>query len=537
MQNNMSGKQPIWILSDDFKNQFTPSELTALIARAGEPASGCADMELRSCTGFRAGAAAARFLKQWEIARAAQACGIALRRPIAIGCCKRLGFIREAYLVVETIPAGLSLKDCLDRHGPRPDFINLPEDRDLMDLFAAFAAQLRKVCRLSVDFHLGDVLLRVDAEGRPCLYLADMDKVALKRPGTGRTRIDNLRMLDAVLWGRAPSRAQLLFMRMYLRRLADWCETVLRACRRLADMPGELRFFSGRCGKDADMRKLALRDLRGYMKRGEHEAALLRLLEDPDALFSRHDATILKNSRTTAALLLQAPELAWPVYLKRYNFKGPLFACKYLLRRSRAQRAAQTACALRARDVPTPEVLAFLDRRRFGFLQAAYLLTRALPGAEGLDQYAEKRFPGWQPDEKRIFIAHLAAMLKAAHGQGMLHGDLKAKNILVAADGRGSEKIYFIDLDATRLRAAAPLSERCRDLARLNCSFLNTALVSRTHRLLFLHHYVEGDPQAGLKDAWNMVLELSWRKLLKSQRAFISQGIVLIALALLRLSM
>jgi tRNA A-37 threonylcarbamoyl transferase component Bud32 len=149
----------------------------------------------------------------------------------------------------------------------------------------------------------------------------------------------------------------------------------------------------------------------------------------------------------------------------------------------------------------------------------------------------EKRFPGWQPDEKRAFIGRLAGMLKAAHGRGMLHGDLKAKNILVAADGRGGEKIYFIDLDAARLRPAAPISERCRDLARLNCSFLNTALVSRTHRLLFLHHYVEGDPQAGLKDAWNMVLELSWRKLLKSQRAFISQGIVLIALALLRLSM
>ena len=515
----MSGKQPTWILAEDFKNQFIPAQLSGLITGDGAPASGCADMELRSCTGFRA---AARFFKQWEIARAVQARGIGLRRPIAIGCRKSLGCISAAYLVVETIPGSMPLKDFLDRHGPRPDFIGLPDNRDLMDVFSAFAAQLRKVCLLSADFHLGDVLIRVAADGAPCLYLADLGKMELRRPGAGRTRIDNLRMLDAVLWGRGPSRAQLLFMRMYLRRLADWRETVLRAGKRLADMPGELRFFSGRCGKDADMRKLALRDMRGYMKRGEHEAALLRLLEAPDAVFNRPDAVILKNSRTTAALLLQAPEIVWPVYLKRYNSKGPLFAFKYLLRRSRAQRAWQTACALRARDAPTPEVLAFLDRRRFGFLQAAYLLTRALPGAEGLDRYVEKRFPGWQPDEKRAFIGRLAGVLKAAHRQGVLHGDLKAKNILVAADGRGGEKIWFIDLDAARLRAAAPLSERCRDLARLNCSFLNTALVSRTHRLLFLHHYVEGDPQAGLKDAWRLVLEHSWRKLLKSGRAFTS---------------
>ncbi len=102
----------------------------------------------------------------------------------------------------------------------------------------------------------------------------------------------------------------------------------------------------------------------------------------------------------------------------------------------------------------------------------------------------------------------------------MVHGDLKAKNILVAADSRAGEQFWFIDLDATRLRASAPLSERCRDLARLNCSFLNTALVSRTHRLFFLQCYIEGDPQAGLKDAWKTVLEFSWRKLLKSGREF-----------------
>ena len=119
----------------------------------------------------------------------------------------------------------------------------------------------------------------------------------------------------------------------------------------------------------------------------------------------------------------------------------------------------------------------------------------------------------------------------------MVHGDLKAKNILIAADDKGNEKIWFIDLDATRLRATASLAERCRDLARLNCSFLNTAMVSRTQRHFFLKCYMEDDLQAGLQEAWSMVLELSWRKLLKAKRAFASPAIALIALDLLRLSM
>ncbi len=529
----MSGKQLNWILAEDFKHQFTPAQLTDLIARDGAPVAGIPEVEIKGCTGRDA----ARLLKEWEMAAALASRGIVLRRPIALGMKKSRCLMHEAYLVIETIPGSMTLKDFLYRHGPRPDFICLPEGIDLMELFVAFAARLRTVCLLSADFHLGDVLISIDADSKPQLYLAAVDKVELKRSGTKKMRVDNMRMLDAVLWGRGPSRAQLLFIRMYLRRLARWRTTVLCGWRRLADIFGELQFSPGRAEMDASIRELAIGDMRGCMKRGEHEAGLLKLLEAPDGLFTRPDAVILKNSRTTAALLLQPPELPWPVYVKCYNPKGCFFAIKYLLRRSRARRVWQMARDLRARDVPTPEALAFVERRRFGLLQAAYLVTRALPGAESLDRYVEKHFPGWQPDEKRAFIGRLSEFLKAAHAQGMVHGDLKAKNILIAADDKGNEKIWFIDLDATRLRATASLAERCRDLARLNCSFLNTAMVSRTQRLFFLKCYMEDDLQAGLQEAWSMVLELSWRKLLKAKRAFASPAIALIALDLLRLSM
>jgi tRNA A-37 threonylcarbamoyl transferase component Bud32 len=520
MQNNMSGRQLNWVLADDFKDQVTPAALAALADQAGKPAAVAAGMELRSGSGLRARSCADLFLKYWETARALQARGIALRRPIAIGCRRSMGFIRAAYLIIETLPGSMQLKDFLDRHGPRPESLNLPANTDLIDIFAAFAAQLRKVCILSTGFHLGDVLIRIAPDGSPCLYLADVDKLELKHPGAGHRRIDNLRMLDAVLWGRAPSRAQLLFMQMYLSRLADWRETLLRLGRRLADMLKELRVIPSGNAQGEDMRRLAAHGLRGCMKQGEHEEALLKLLEAPDTLFNRPDVVILKNSPTTSALLLQTPELPWPVYIKRYNPKGSLFALRYLLRRSRAQRAWQTARNLCARHIPTPEPLAFQDRRPCGFLQASYLVTRALAGADGLDRYVEKHFPAWPIDTKRAFLGRLAGLLKAAHGHGMMHGDLKAKNILVESGCRAGEQFLFIDLDATQVRASAPFFERYRDLARLNCSFLNTALVSRTHRLFFLRCYVADNPQAELRVAWKTVLNFSWRKLLKSGREF-----------------
>ncbi len=505
----MSGKSFSWVIAEEFKNKFTPDQLDAGIAQKNTSA----DIAFSRSGNSRA--MAGRVQITWSLARDLQARNIALQRPIALGLSRRFGCLREACLAVEIIPGAIPLKGYIDRYGPRPGGLLLPDGRDLIDLFIDFSSRLRKTCILPPDFHLGDVLIRAAADGSPALYLADAARLTPKRSTSGRTRVDSLLMLDAVLWGKAPSRQQLFFARLYLYRMSQWLQSFHR---RAGDLVQELRFFSS-CPPDGQI-TCCFRTgaLQGCVQSGQYENTLLKLLENPAALFSRSDAAVLKNSPTTTALLLQIPELPFPIFVKRYNSKGRLFGLKYLLRRSRARRAWCLARQLEGLPVPTPEVLGFVEQRRFGFLQAAYLITCGLVHTEILDVYIEKHFAQWNMKTKNLFIQQVAAMLRDAHGRGLLHGDLKAKNILVASDGE-TEKLWLIDLDAARLRKQPGLAECCDDLARLNCSFLNTARISRPQRLLFLKTYVQ-DKQPALREAWQTILKLSSRKLRKSGRSF-----------------
>jgi hypothetical protein len=65
------------------------------------------------------------------------------------------------------------------------------------------------------------------------------------------------------------------------------------------------------------------------------------------------------------------------------------------------------------------------------------------------------------------------------------------------------------------------LQDRCRDLARLNCSFLDTGRVSTAHRLAFLKTYLGAVKREDLHAAWQTTLELTGKKLKKSNRSFI----------------
>jgi tRNA A-37 threonylcarbamoyl transferase component Bud32 len=504
----MSGKTFSWIIAEEFKNKFTPDQLAACIAKNNTSP----DIEF-----FRSGNSrtqALRFHQAWQTAQALQSRNINFRRPIALGLRKQFGYMREACLAVEIIPGSIPLKDYIDRFGPRPSGLKLPEGRDLTDLFIGFSAQLRAACVLPVDFNLGDVLLRATEDGSPALHLADAGRLAPKRATAGRNRIDSLLMLDAVLWGKAPSRHQLLFARMYQRSFSRWLRALGLRC---IDLASELRFFSLAAPDRPSTRCFRSGDLQGCLWRGPCENALVKMLENPDSLFSRPDAVILKNSATTTALLVQLPELPFPIYLKRYNSKGRLFGLKYLLRRSRARRAWSLAQKIEGRNTASPEVLAFADCRRFGLLKAAYLITRGIARPESLDEYIEKNFPRWGTQKKNMFVQRVAAMLRAVHALGLVHGDLKAKNILAAPEGE-HEKLWLIDLDAARLRKHPALDECRSDIARLNCSFLNTSRISRTQRLRFLQAYVQDEGE--LRQAWRSIWQHTEKKLRKAGRAF-----------------
>jgi tRNA A-37 threonylcarbamoyl transferase component Bud32 len=116
----------------------------------------------------------------------------------------------------------------------------------------------------------------------------------------------------------------------------------------------------------------------------------------------------------------------------------------------------------------------------------------------------------------------VAQQVKKMHDRGICHGDLKAKNILIRnQSGDGQHTCSLIDFDAVKILEHVEVKDRCRDLARLNCSFLNTSLVSGSHRLLFLKYYFGTAGRPELKKALRLVVRYTGMKLKKSGRAFV----------------
>jgi hypothetical protein len=98
---------------------------------------------------------------------------------------------------------------------------------------------------------------------------------------------------------------------------------------------------------------------------------------------------------------------------------------------------------------------------------------------------------------------------------------MKAKNILVKT-GDGQHLFFFLDLDSIRMKKSLPRRALIKDLARLNASFLDTRLLSRSDRMRFLITYLSEDPQTGSPKRlyWREITGTTENTLRKSGKRF-----------------
>ena len=123
------------------------------------------------------------------------------------------------------------------------------------------------------------------------------------------------------------------------------------------------------------------------------------------------------------------------------------------------------------------------ERRKSGFLEEAYLFTRALEGAVPLHEILSR------PDtfkHQTMLIEPTARVVAKMHTDGFFFRDLHAGNILIVPVADAPGRIYLVDLHKVWHTGWVPLWMRARDLAQLR----NSLSVSRTVRLRFLRSYL-----------------------------------------------
>lgn len=467
--------------------------------------------------------------REYALAAALHRRAISTPRPLAWGV--EGGGLRPcaSWLVTETVADAGSLLNYLERELPQaPPAEHRRTRRRLAVALGRFLARLHAAGVVHRDFHPGNLLLRFDAAGSPSLWLLDLHTVSLGPPCHWPARLVNLSVLNRYFALRAERTDRLRCWRAYVAAADN--PPPQRCVVELERMTEEsnLRLWRSRDVRPLHTNRYFTRirsaAVRGHFVRDLDRTVVNALLADPDAPFADPDVGVIKDSRssTVAELELSDGGVVRRVIYKRFRITDRRGSWLSLVRRSAAVRSWVFGHALVDRRLPTPRPLAVWHRVRNGVPQEGYLLTEKVDGAidlHGLVRRLES-LPSATARTELLARCHaLARLLRTLHQRGLSHRDLKASNILTAREG-DDLRFWFIDLVGIRRHSHVSRRRKVQNLARLNASFLNYPLVSRTIRLRFLRSYLRAGlhGSGGWKDRWRAIAAATERKRAKNAR-------------------
>jgi tRNA A-37 threonylcarbamoyl transferase component Bud32 len=440
------------------------------------------------------------------------AIGIPTIYPIALGERRKRKFLFENYLVSWEIPGTIPLDEFLESHlDEMAEPARSAVRQRLAKSLAVLTARLHNAGMTHIDFHPGNILVRLGPDDVPELSIIDLDALRQSSRLSWAKAQQNLALLDHYFWLRSTRTDRYRFLSAYLANRAGPTPDVRRFARGIENSTRAWaerlwRRWGRRCRsnnkyfqtfKGSASWAVTVRDL--------DSSEIARIMADPDAPFSGPQARIIKNSRTstvaeTTMLLAGSPTR---VVYKRFNRKKWIDPWLNLIRPSRAWRSWQAGADLASRGIPTPRNLAFLARRRsfwsnpFSWFlpHETYLVTIKQDKVVTLAEYIRRVLPTFSPEERLAAVQQLnhelARLVRALHERSLSHRDLKASNILVHLDAAETGTfLSLIDLVGVRLYSPVPRRRRIQNLARLSVSLSAAPGRSRAETLRFLRAYL-----------------------------------------------
>lgn len=475
---------------------------------------------------------------EYEHALAAAARGVPTFEPLAVGeTCRGVG-PRSSFLLTRTLPEARPLNSLLETTLPQwPDPRRARMRQRLAVALGGLLARLHDAGVTHLDLHPGNLLVRLDGDDRPELFLIDLHALRLGAPLSWRARRANLIILNRWFMLRCERSDRLRFWHAYcgetksrlhvseIRRLA-------RAVER-GTLASNLRFWRGldaRCvSANRHFRRLHAASMIGHAVADLATEALASLLADPDAPFARPGAVVLKKSRSSSVVEFDLPGPDGPrrVVYKRFAVTRWSDPWTTLFRPSPALRAYVMGHALLLRRLPTPRPLAVWHRSRRGLPHEGYLLTEKAADALDLLSFV-KHLQALPAAEGRVVLRRLldqlAHLVSTLHQRRLSNRDLKASNLLVggvsALSAGGDLTLSLIDLVGVRRPLKLRRRRRVQNLARLNASFHNHPALTRTDRLRFLRMYLRWGLRGriGWKRWWRQIEEATDAKVARNLR-------------------
>lgn len=400
-----------------------------------------------------------------------------------------------------------------------------------------FLAQLHHAGIRHNDLHAGNLLIRLDVDDLPQLFLIDLNDVQFGAALTWRQCFDNLVILNRWFVMQAARSDRMRFLLSYLRARplplsagSDPRDPLFRWwLRRLEQMTWQSlqthwRRRDRRCLLDNRYyRRVDCPHATGYAVTDLDGDLCAQLLADPDAPFRRADALVLKESATSRVVefigIVNGQKT--PLIYKRFAVKKSSTPWTSLVRPPPALRSWQQGQGFRERGLPTARPILVLHRRRHGLLFEGYLLSAKIEQAVHLHDLLDKLNTLAADQRQRMLRARIDAVAQAVrelHHRHVSHRDLKANNILLATRAGQAQarppwpepsllpmtraNVWFLDLVGVAARGRLSHERRCQNLARLNASFHWRPELSRTDRLRFLRAYLQ----------WGLFGKQTWKR-------------------------
>jgi len=248
------------------------------------------------------------------------------------------------------------------------------------------------------------------------------------------------------------------------------------------------------------------------------EALLKQGIARPERLLSKLDAHVVCHRGRGAAPAVPLEGLPGQQMIIRKCFRGGMLRfinADIFVGSSRPFRELAVAVRAAGCGIPTAETLAAISLREGGPLCRCYLISKKLSGCADLATHLateRRRSPESFLRAKRTLLCRAAGIIRSMHENGLYHGDLNIKNILVEAEH--PDKLYVIDWDKSffknRLSRAARSSNVrrfCRSMAKHAAQGLP---LNERDRLCFLLAYWQSRTKAR-RDLLRLRLALALR--------------------------
>ncbi len=255
-----------------------------------------------------------------------------------------------------------------------------------------------------------------------------------------------------------------------------------------------MRVRGDNLGKKIYGRSLSLPPFSGRIQADYDDPVLLSSIQDCELLLGKPETELLLESRNRVGALrlpLQNGKNV-EVVIKEFRPSG-LQKLKYMFLASKALKSWQGASALVERGIETPFPIAYLEKRKRGFLEKSFFLAERIADSREIRYLFRELL---EPELSELLVA-LSRYLSACHKQGFLHRDLSDGNILVKKDEKGEFHFYLIDTNRIRLYSKIGISRGVKNLVRLG--------VPAPFQYFFLSEYLGGAPPSRFLWLWYRV--------------------------------